>query len=54
MLREPDPGTALEAIRRDLSAYAHGPLTDAAALLLLRYRDVRDGFGWNGAGVSIP
>lgn len=54
LLCEPDPETALEAIRRDLSAHAHGPLTDDAALLLLRYRDVRDGEGEIGAGVSVP
>lgn len=43
LLGEPDPEKALEAIRRDLTAFAHGPLTDDAALLLLRYRDDRDG-----------
>jgi serine phosphatase RsbU (regulator of sigma subunit) len=42
LLRESDPEAALEAIRRNLSEFAHGPLTDDAALLLLRYRDDHD------------
>lgn len=45
LLAEPDPEAALEAIRRDLDAYAHGPLTDDAALLLLRYRNEQDESG---------
>ena len=42
VLRHPDPEQALEAVRRDLEAYVCGPLTDDAAMLLLRYRDVAD------------
>jgi serine phosphatase RsbU (regulator of sigma subunit) len=38
LLRHPDPEQALEAVRRDLEAYVCGPLTDDAAMLLLRYR----------------
>jgi serine phosphatase RsbU (regulator of sigma subunit) len=42
LLRDPDPEKALEAVRRDLEAYVRGPLTDDAAMLLLRYRDPDD------------
>ncbi|HEY3872522.1 MAG TPA: PP2C family protein-serine/threonine phosphatase [Actinocrinis sp.] len=42
LLRDPDPEKALEAMRRDLEAYVRGPLTDDAAMLLLRYRDPDD------------
>jgi serine phosphatase RsbU (regulator of sigma subunit) len=38
LLSHPDPEQALEAVRRDLEAYVCGPLTDDAAMLLLRYR----------------
>lgn len=40
LLDELDPETAVEALRLDLVAYAHGPLRDDAAMLLLRHRDV--------------
>ena len=39
LLCHPDPEQALEAVRRDLEAHVSGPLTDDAAMLLLRYRD---------------
>jgi serine phosphatase RsbU (regulator of sigma subunit) len=42
LLRHADPERALEAVRRDLEAYVCGPLTDDAAMLLLRYRDQAD------------
>jgi Stage II sporulation protein E (SpoIIE) len=42
LLHHPDPEQALEAVRRDLEAYVSGPLTDDAAMLLLRYRDTAD------------
>jgi serine phosphatase RsbU (regulator of sigma subunit) len=39
LLRHPDPEKTLEALRQDLEAHVSGPLTDDAAMLLLRYRD---------------
>jgi serine phosphatase RsbU (regulator of sigma subunit) len=42
LLRHPDPEKALEAVRRDIEAHVRGPLTDDAAMLLLRYRDPAD------------
>ena len=43
LLGTSDPDSTLEAIRHDLTDYAHGPLTDDAAMLLLRFRDDRMG-----------
>lgn len=42
LLSDPDPEQALEAVRSDIEAYVRGPLTDDAAMLLLRYRDPAD------------
>jgi serine phosphatase RsbU (regulator of sigma subunit) len=39
LLKDPDPDTALEAVRQDLEHHTQGPLHDDAAMLLLRYRD---------------
>ncbi|MFB7947437.1 PP2C family protein-serine/threonine phosphatase [Kitasatospora phosalacinea] len=38
LLAVDDPGGALEALRRDVAAYAAGPLKDDAAMMLLRRR----------------
>ncbi|MFI0787219.1 PP2C family protein-serine/threonine phosphatase [Streptomyces lydicus] len=40
-LKEPDPETALRAVREDLVEHAEGPLHDDAAMLLVRYRERR-------------
>jgi serine phosphatase RsbU (regulator of sigma subunit) len=37
LLKDPDAGRALEAVREDLLRHADGPLHDDAAMLLLRY-----------------
>ncbi|MEU5213102.1 PP2C family protein-serine/threonine phosphatase [Streptomyces sp. NPDC020742] len=37
-LKDPDPETALRAVREDLVEHAEGPLHDDAAMLLVRYR----------------
>ncbi|MCX4758615.1 serine/threonine-protein phosphatase [Kitasatospora purpeofusca] len=39
LLKDDDPDSALEALRRDLVDHTAGPLKDDAAMLLLRYRD---------------
>ncbi|MET9360654.1 PP2C family protein-serine/threonine phosphatase [Streptomyces sp. NPDC006632] len=39
LLKDPDPESALEALRRDLILHTEGPLHDDAAMLLLRHRD---------------
>lgn len=36
-LKDPDPETALQTLRRDLVQHVEGPLHDDAAMLLLRY-----------------
>ena len=42
LLRDPDSARALDALRRDLVAHTGGPLTDDAAMLLLRFYDGGD------------
>ncbi|WP_349256499.1 PP2C family protein-serine/threonine phosphatase [Streptomyces sp.] len=37
LLKDPDPETALQTLRRDLVQHVEGPLHDDAAMLLLRY-----------------
>lgn len=39
LLKDPDPQSALDAMRRDLLAHVERPLRDDAAMLLLRHRD---------------
>ncbi|WP_420000546.1 PP2C family protein-serine/threonine phosphatase [Streptomyces boninensis] len=39
LLKDPDPDTALQALREDILAHTNAPLNDDAAMLLLRYRD---------------
>ncbi|MFR9756794.1 PP2C family protein-serine/threonine phosphatase [Streptomyces sp. TR06-5] len=38
LLKDPDPQTALDAVRQDLVAHVEHPLQDDAAMLLLRHR----------------
>ena len=38
LLKHPDSDNALEALRQDIVEHCAGPLRDAAAILLLRYR----------------
>nr|WP_260635239.1 PP2C family protein-serine/threonine phosphatase [Streptomyces angustmyceticus] len=38
LLKDPDPETALRAVREDLVEHVEGPLHDDAAMLLVRYR----------------
>jgi len=40
LLKDPDPQTALDAIRHDLVAHVERPLRDDAAMLLLRHRNL--------------
>jgi serine phosphatase RsbU (regulator of sigma subunit) len=44
LLDHPDPEQALEAMRRDIEDHVSGPITDDAAMLLLRYRDLATDF----------
>jgi serine phosphatase RsbU (regulator of sigma subunit) len=39
LLKDPDPDSALKAIRHDLAEHVSGPPHDDAAMLLLRYRE---------------
>lgn len=39
LLKDPDPESALRAVREDLVEHAEGPLHDDAAMLLVRYRE---------------
>jgi serine phosphatase RsbU (regulator of sigma subunit) len=39
LLKDPDPQTALDAIRQDLLAHVESPLRDDAAMLLVRHRN---------------
>ncbi|MEU2494123.1 PP2C family protein-serine/threonine phosphatase [Streptomyces sp. NPDC007883] len=39
LLKDPDPESALQALRADLVLHAEGPLHDDAAMLLIRYQD---------------
>lgn len=47
LLKDPDPHSALDALRVDVQRYAVGPPHDDAAMLLLRYHG-------HGMGKSVP